>query len=377
MQRRILIVSASFCPKISPRSFRTTELAKELSRMGHDVHVCIPESDYDYSEFIRNNPMTIRNFGHLNFKPIVLKGSRIEMLIRRLFRRVLSILIEYPTIEIMFKLARFLKHESGYDLLISVAVPFPVHWGVSKARTKRHPIANIWVADCGDPYMGNVADSFRKLFYFKYVEKWFSRKCDYISIPFDALRDKFYEEFHNKIVVIPQGFRVMDIKHAEQKKNNIPTFAFAGSIIPGIRDLDLFLKFLIEIDIRFKFHVYTNQHEYYSQYIKHLSGKLEVQNYLPRLQLIYELSKCDFLINVDTIYDCKSITTAFPSKLIDYSFTGKPILNICSNSIDKTKILEFLSGNYKNRRIVNSEDYRIENVASKFLNLVHKGENEE
>jgi len=32
---KILIVSNAFYPEISPRSFRTTELAKELSRQGH------------------------------------------------------------------------------------------------------------------------------------------------------------------------------------------------------------------------------------------------------------------------------------------------------------------------------------------------------
>jgi len=98
----------------------------------------------------------------------------------RLLSRVLLILFEYPTIENMFKIMRILKNESDYDLMISFAVPYPVHWGVAFSRSQKHNIASVWVADCGDPYMGDVLDTFRKLFYFGYLEKYFSRKADFI-----------------------------------------------------------------------------------------------------------------------------------------------------------------------------------------------------
>ncbi|MBK8622146.1 MAG: hypothetical protein IPN79_10350 [Saprospiraceae bacterium] len=39
---RILIVSAAFYPANSPRSFRTTELSKELASQGHEVVVVTP-----------------------------------------------------------------------------------------------------------------------------------------------------------------------------------------------------------------------------------------------------------------------------------------------------------------------------------------------
>lgn len=370
-KKKILIVSANFYPTNSPRSFRTTELAKELARQGHEVVVYIPFNGFDHSDFVKETSINIRYLGALRFKPIELKGNRLEMLIRRGIRRVMGLLFEYPYIELMFKVSNRLVNERGYDLLISIAVPFPIHWGVAKVRSKKNRIAEVWVADCGDPYMGSTTDSFKKLFYFKYIEKWFSRKCDYISLPFNALKEKFYTEFHEKMVVIPQGFRTEDIKLAEKVKNQVPTFAFAGSIIPGIRDFNLFFEFLKERNFEYKFYIFTNQTDYFKPFKTQFKELLEICGYLPRLQLLYELSKCDFLVNVDTIYDCQSIVAAFPSKLIDYSFTGRPILNICSNLLDEATILEFLSGNYKNMRRINSENYRIENVVSKFLSLAH------
>ncbi|NLD46828.1 MAG: glycosyltransferase family 4 protein [Clostridiaceae bacterium] len=368
-RKRILIVSASFYPQISPRAFRTTELAKEFARRGHEVVVLIPFKGYDYSDYAKENKLIIKNLGDLRFPDIKLKGGRLQLLFRRGIRRMLSLLFEYPDIELMFLVSRHLKLEKGFDLLISIAVPYPIHWGVAKARTVNNRIAKTWIADCGDPYMGCTTDSFKKFFYFKYIEKWHSRKCDYITIPFDTLRDKFYPEFHEKLVVIPQGFKIEEIKLSEVVNNKVPTFAFAGSIIPGIRDLNLFFEFLKEIKSEYKFVVYTRQTDYFIKYKSCFKEHLEIKEYLPRLQLLYELSKCDFLVNVDTIYDCQSVNTAFPSKLIDYSFTGRPILNICSNLIDKAAVIKFLSGNYENRRRVNNNNYKIEVVAASFFEL--------
>ena len=41
--KRILIVGRTFFPEQSPRSFRTTELAKEFARQGHQVEVLLPQ----------------------------------------------------------------------------------------------------------------------------------------------------------------------------------------------------------------------------------------------------------------------------------------------------------------------------------------------
>jgi len=370
-RKKILIVSATFYPENSPRSFRTTELVKEMSRQGHEVHIYIPFRGNDYSEFASEHNLTIKDLGKLRFKSIELKGRRLGMYLRRIVRRSMTLLLEYPYIELMFKVSKHLRKEDNYDMLISIAVPFSVHWGVAKARRKNHRIASIWVADCGDPFMGKQTDSFQRPFYFKYVEKWFSRKCDYLSVPFDALKDKFYPEFSDKMLVIPQGFKVEDIKLADKVDNPVPTFAFSGSIIPGIRDLNLFFEILKEINRKFKFYIFTSQPEYFMSFKNYFGDNLEISGYIPRLKLLYELSKCDFLVNVDTIYDGQSLNAAFPSKLIDYSFTKRPILNICSNSIDKEVVLQFLDGNYINERKVDSDKYRIENIVVSFLELIN------
>ena len=84
--------------------------------------------------------------------------------------------------------------------------------------------------------------------------------------------------------------------------------------------------------------------------VKKESEKLILKDYIDRISLIYEMSKVDFVINVDTIHDDPINTEAIPSKLIDYALSGRPILNINSASLDEVKAIEFLERKYSKQR---------------------------
>lgn len=367
VKKKILIVSASFYPENSPRSFRTTELAKEFARQGHDVTVFFPLKETDYSSFKTENNLKIKSLGNLKWRSIKLKGGRIELLFRRAIRRGLQLLIEWPDIELMFKVAKTLKDEHGYDLLISIAVPYPIHWGVAKARGNRNRIAGCWVADCGDPYMGDKTDSFRKLFYYKYVEKWFCRRTDFITVPFDKAKYAYYPEFHDKIKTIPQGFTLDNRKFPDYKKSSdYPVFAYAGRIIPGKRDPGAILNFLSTCKKNFKFIIYTPQPEFFFPFKKILNGKIDIRENVQRGELLEALASMDFLINFDN-----NTPFQLPSKLIDYAITGRPVLNVTADT-DFSLLLEFLDGNYSGKmRLESPSHFDIKMVSKKFICLLN------
>ncbi|MCB0743251.1 MAG: hypothetical protein KDC67_05060, partial [Ignavibacteriae bacterium] len=101
-------------------------------------------------------------------------------------------------------------------------------------------------------------------------------------------------------------------------------------------------------------------------YLERASGKIEIRDYIPRLELLNVLSKMDFVLNINN-----NISTQQPSKLIDYHLTQRPILSIDSMNINKRAINQFLKGDYTNQYKINNVDqYRIENVCSSFLNLL-------
>ena len=364
-KRKILLVSNGFYPEISPRSYRATELAKEFVRQGHYVKVITKFRSFNYTDFLQTYPVELKMWRKPRLPQFSDSKRNGFSWLTGSLSRVLSLLFEYPGIEDMFKVRRMLKSEGNYDIMISFAVPYPVHWGVAWARSSRRKIAEVWIADCGDPYMGDIVDTFRKPFYFKYLEKYFCRKTDFISIPIEGAREGYYKEFHIKIRIIPQGFDFEIITKTDLAPGNrIPTFAYAGGFIPGVRDPDQLLRFLMSVQKPYKFHVYTNSPESLDKYKKQLDDRLQVSAYIPREELLEVLSQMDFLINFDNNSALNS-----PSKLIDYSIAGRPVLNI-KRDLNQADVRAFLDGNYKNKMILpDPGEYHIGRVAKKFLEL--------
>ena len=272
---------------------------------------------------------------------------------------------EYPDIELAIRFYRALRQEGGYDLLVSFAAPHPVHWGVAYARTRQHQIAKTWVADCGDPYMGNESDTFKRWFYFEYVERWFCNKVDFISVPTQASVLAYYPEFKTKIVIIPQGFKFEEIaKFRRESACDIVTFAYAGVLIPKWRDPTQFLEFIIQLPNQFRFRLYTNTQELVKPFVNASNGRIEIFPIVPRATLLEELGGIDFVVNFENAGNRQT-----PSKLIDYAILEKPILSI-GKSLPRETILEFLDRNYSHRFEVQDIDrYRIETVSSHFLAL--------
>jgi glycosyltransferase involved in cell wall biosynthesis len=365
---KILIVSRSFYPTNTPRAFRTTELVKEFSRQGHNVTLLTLKKEEVHGPFENEHGVEILHLGDLKL-PALDTQSKFKPweYAKRAFRRSLYMLFEYPDIELMWKVKRKLAGMDGYDLLISIAVPHPIHWGVAAARTDSRSIADTWIADCGDPYMGADMDSFRKLFYFKYFEKAFCRKADFITVPIEGAIEAYFPEFHEKIKVIPQGFNFEEVpvNKNDYRPNEVPTFAYAGGLIPGLRDPRPFLDQITDLDSDWKFILYTRDRNLIEPHMEKAGDKIEIRDYIPRPELLQTLSKMDFLVNFEN-----SSPKMMPSKLIDYHIAGRPILPVNGSGADPETLENFLSGNYAGAfEYPDIERFRIENVCARFLEL--------
>lgn len=364
---KILIVSGFFYPINTPRAFRTTELAKELCKQGHDVTVCVPKIGFDYSQFLSKYRLKL---DFIDIQPGIKRGksaNKLLALVRRFNNRVKATYLQYPAIRYCWRIPEYLRDKELYDAIISIAVPHPIHWGVARAiRNSKKPVCKVWIADCGDPFMLCKTDSFRKPFYFKYFEKDFCRVADYITVPTEESKNGYYPEFEPKIKVIPQGFDFSDVRILPYEANPIITFAYAGGFIPGIRDPRPLLDFLCEYDKPFKFYVYTKQNDLVSIYRERLGDKLIVSDYIDRLELIKRMSTYDFLINIE---NGTSVQT--PSKLIDYALSKRPVLSLSSSNFDAVKFSQFLERDYSSQLSLPCiEKYNISNVAMAFVNLV-------
>jgi hypothetical protein len=351
---------------VTPRAFRATELACELARQGHKVQVLFPCDESQYAEFCRQHAITIRDLGKARWPSVPLTGKGPILLAQRLTRRGLSLFLEFPDIQLVPLVAKCLAKLNPVDLLISIAAPHAIHWGVARARRHRPTLCRTWIADCGDPFMGVTIDTFRKPFYFGFAERAFCRRADFITVPIPEAINGYYPEFHRKIRVIPQGFQFeLPGPISESPINSIPTFAYAGAFIPGLRDPRPLLDYLSTLTKPFRFLCFTRQPDLIADYKAKLSDRLEIKAYLPREELLFILRQMDFLVNLENRVNMQS-----PSKLIDYAIANRPILSLDPLFPDLSKIDSFLGGTYQGRlHLPDLERYQIQNVAKAFLSL--------
>jgi len=367
--KKIIIVSSTFYPINSPRSFRTTELVKEFSIQGHQVTVLIPKKQGIHNTFEQDYPnVKIKDIGKATWKTIRVSGSRPLQFFKRSINRIGDLFFEYPNIQFFYLTRRSLRKEKEYDVLISIAVPFSIHWGVA-SLWRNEKIANVWIADCGDPFMLNKHDTFKKMFYFHYFENKFLNLANFITVPFKEMKLLFNQKYSDKFRVIPQGFKFDNIKLKEYKKHSSLTFAFSGTIIPGSRDPFSLIDYLISNKTKFKFILYNQQSHLFEKYSDIIGSKLFFRIYIPREQLIEELSTMDFLVNVNTD-SVNGVINAIPTKLIDYRLAERPILSFEQNKLPKSIVNEFLNESYQNSYFDKDFDrYNITNVAKSFLEL--------
>lgn len=365
MSQKILIISRTILPHLAPRSHRATELAKELARQGHDVTLAAVLGKFDYSQFQEETKIKICDLGMSGFE---WSNSDTEQKSISFWRKAIVWLLRrwviFPDILVGKRTALFLKRCGHFDRLITIAYPYPIHWGATYAKRHFDNLKNtLWISDCGDPFMGNPIESHP--LYFKYVEKWWCRTTDFISVPTEMSIDGYYPEFRDKIRVIPQGFVFDDSLVAEYHKNEVPTFAYSGMVYPQKRDPRSFLDYLVKRGGDFRFVVYTNKTALFEPYKETLGGKIELRPYIPHDQLIHELSKMDFVINIRN-----ESTVQLPSKLIDYYLTHRPILEITSAFDEAETFEKFCSHDYRGQMVIdNPEKYNIKNVAEAFVRL--------
>lgn len=365
---KIVIISRCIYPAIAPRPFRATELAKYFAKNGHDVYLYASLGKYDYTGFERNTGIHVCSIGTMHFSTLNSDGHQRNNFCDRIARQIFGRSFEYPDIELAWKTKKVLEKLSDVDLLITIAIPHPIHWGAAWAKKKMGTkFPKVWISDCGDPYMGNTVGGDKRPAYFQKIEDFWGRQTDYITIPVEDGRKGYSPKVQDKIRIIPQGFDFSNVSiDKDFQRNTIPHFAYAGATYPGYRDPTKMLQYLSTLkNTDFRFVVYTKAHSFFNQFKDALGDRLIIKNYIPREQLLFELSQMDFLVNLKNNSSVQS-----PSKLIDYYLTQRPIIDITTDFNEKENLEEFLNGTYIHQHIkADISQFDINNVGAQFLKI--------
>lgn len=326
---KILLISNFGINEITPRAFRVKSLFHAFHKLGHDVELVTARNQKREKDYAQTNH----------------KG-RFTCFTRSIASRILSQSI--PDGKVFFTACKVypkLKNKS-VDLTISIGLPFTIHLMTALALRSGRLKTKTVVADYGDPYSGNPVGSYP--FYAKTLERWVLSHFDKIAVPLEgaiAAYDNVVVS-PNQIKVIPQGCNIKRDLSKCYTGNAIPTFAYAGVLYKETRDPSLFFEELVKIKTPFVFYFYTdfgNSHtmEILKPFLKKLTGKLYLHRALPRDKCLEKLSRMDFLIS----FPNKSTIQA-PSKLIDYTLSSRPFLEISQDEINFTKFYKYLSGDY-------------------------------
>lgn len=367
--KKILLVTHWFYPSQTPRAYRAYELYKQLKKEKYDVDVLIGNG-----HILLENNDSIQEKYKIDGNKTREKRSKLYGAIspfKNLFDYFFGDRFFIKDLPYMKKSIK----KGRYDCIISIGLPFYVHYAVY-LKFRNYTNKPVLIADCGDPFYGRKE---KKLaFYFKYMQKAVFNFYDYITIPTKVTLN-YYKDYvdNDKIKIIPQAIDLSSLKLATYKPNNITTFAYAGIFYKEIRNPEELLKTLVTVPFDFKFIIYTIKHgEIYeniiSKYENILGDKLEVYEMIPRDICIYELSKCDFLVNIENRTGIQS-----PSKLIDYASTGRPIFSTKDNEVNMEVLINFINKDYSHSyKGINVSDYDTITVTNKFINLFEGNTNQ-
>lgn len=362
--RKILIVTHWFYPRSNPRAFRSFELYRELNK-DNDVDVLIG----DWQQFLKSQDDYHEKLDRYNSPMVFNKNEKLSnSSLIQLCKKIVQYFVGERYILSSGKFINDNINLDDYDAVISIGLPFYIHFLVARKIDKCQKKI-VAISDWGDPFVG---DKVRRIApYFFKIQKYVCNMFDYIVTPTQTAIG-YYKQFTtvDKIRVIPQGFKLDDVNLSEKKAYACPHFAYAGIFYEDKRNPEEFLKYLSSLKEKFVFTVYTIKHgsiynNIINKYEKILGDKIEVHDMIPREECIYELSKNDFLVNIDNLSSVQ-----VPSKLIDYSLARRPIISFKQNEIPAEKFVRFLRGDYRDNLVINLNDYDIKNVSRKFIDLI-------
>ncbi len=362
-KQTIVILSYYYYPQITPRAFRAKELAAEFIKRGWTVILITPLGRYCNEQILNlHETEAIEHKVHASKSWL----SPIKSLTMQFLRRLLP---GGKDLVGALKIIRLgAKNKINADIAISIGLPFSVHLATYILKSTRSLRATRFIADYGDPFSAMEA-RYKGCLYAKTIERLVLRGFDEITVPIESAKEEFKLVTDlKKIYISPQGLDINQFKIAEYSPSlSKVRFAYAGLFYDDIRNPSVLFRYMQTLNMDIELHIYTrSSHEATQQIIKEFSTfrNIVVHEALPRDKCIFELSKYDFLMNIEN-----EISSQIPSKLIDYSITQRPIYSFKPSTFTHEDFDSFVNRDYTKSLTLNPEQFNIVNITN---NLVDK-----
>lgn len=353
---RILIITHSYAPELTPRAFRWTAIAKSMAVSGHKVDVvCARPPGSPAHEFVAGvevhrvrDPLirrpAIHSVGQTRRAPLWYRFARwmYGYTWRRLYWPDSACGWYFPAV----RLASTLLTNNKYDWFISVSHPFTGHL-VGLTLKRRNPKLR-WLVDIGDPFClmddpsPNNAVLYRKLNL--RVDQAVLREADVVSVTTSGTRDayvKIFPETATKTYIVPPMLSLPATISSESFRRDRGSLrlVYVGTLYRTLRSPAPLLKLFERLvnmlpNAHLELHFLGNVHdcaELFNPY-KHLVGtSIFVHGVVSRERAQEHMDAAHVLINLGN-----RSSTQLPSKVIEYVAMGKPILNLVTVKNDSS-----------------------------------------
>lgn len=365
----ILIIISQYLPAQTPNTLRWEPLARRFSELDHEVSILTTRrrgrSTEETMDGIRvyragYNSLQDRSYDVTNAKNrrnetqgsggsgTGLFSSMLQRMVDKTWRRRYwpdgSKLFLKPGIE----LGKKIVEERNIDKVISVGLPFTCHL---IARTLKESSPEVqWHMDIQDPF------SYSKEFWVNNFERYEEKNieeerkafalADTISVtnPIAKERyDKLFPTHSAKQIIIPPLFHLSKPDHYEMfLGSHLIHLTYCGSFYTGVRSIEPFLEFLKQLKEQYLDDVWRIQFHLVGQLDRETRARLDaasevrrmivVHGFKNRAQSFSAMEQSGLLMNFGNTTDYH-----LPSKVVDFLYLCKPIVNFITTDADSTK----------------------------------------
>lgn len=370
----ILIIISQFSPAQTPNTLRWRPLAQHLRAEGHAVSILTTkrrgvaeESEIDGLKVYRAgyNTLLDRLYDLFNSKQrrneegsstggeAGIASGLLQGIANQFWRKNYwpdgSKLFVKPGIN----LGQTIIDKNKIDKVISVGLPFSSHW-IAKALKEKNPNLH-WLMDIQDPFC--YSKEFRVNNFDKYQKKNIKaegdtfRLADKISMTNERAKEKYKEYFPkqmDKVTVIPPMFSeaTSDSYYDMYLYSEKIHIGYFGSFYEGVRSPKKFFDFITFIWKKDKSLLEKYQFHFVGQIDRETAALISSYHDIRRCFVLHGFKNRDKTLSamkqVDVLLNFGNSTDYhLPSKVVDYLYMDKPIINI--SSIDNDSTANFFS----------------------------------
>lgn len=358
---KLLIITYSYTPDLTPRAFRWSAVAARLAQEGHTVNVlCAAGSGsvdgwsedgvavHRVKDWLLNASTRVTpGAGEAATAPRSAVGSFLRATLRKLVRAVWRA-VYWPDYACGWvipaaRTARSLCAANDYDWIISVSHPFSGHVVGMLARAQAP--RSKWFVDISDPYSLMKEPSPNNRLFYSWVSHAIEGRviagADAISVTTDSTHRLYEDEFPasiGKMRVIPPLLSISGLdRPSTRQADGAIRLVFVGTLYRKLRSPKHLLACVSALQatlpqLRLELHFYGAVNDCGDELTscpEAIRSCLFVHGVVSRDNVVQAMIDADVLVNIGN--DSES---QLASKVIEYMAVGKPILNMVSIARD-------------------------------------------